>query len=238
VQHKGITVGLIAALLWVAPALAGNLIEPQLRIARGGSGAPQVALTLDACSGGVDERILGTLLDRGIPATIFVTARWLERNPEALKVLLSRPDLFEIEDHGRSHIPAVIGAEKPYGLDPAGTPEAVIDEVAGGAEAVRAATGARPVWYRGATALYSADALDLIARLGFRVAGFSLNADFGATASEQVAAERVTGAKDGDVIIAHINQPARAAGAGIARGIIALQDKGFRFVRLADVTAE
>ena len=138
----------------------------------------------------------------------------------------------------RSHVPAVIGLEKPYGLEPAGTPEAVIEEVAGGAEAVSAATGARPVWYRGATALYSADALDLIARLGFRVAGFSLNADFGATASEQVAAERVAGAKDGDVIIAHINQPTRAAGAGIARGLIALQGKGFRFVRLADVTAE
>lgn len=237
-QRNGITAGLVVALLCVGPAVAGDLIEPQLHIARGGRDAPQVALTLDACSGGVDERILGTLLDRGIPATIFVTGRWLERNPEALKVLLSRPDLFEIEDHGRSHIPAVIGLERPYGLEPAGTPEAVIEEVAGGAEAVSAATGARPAWYRGATALYSADALDLIARLGFRVAGFSLNADFGATASAEVAAERVTGAKDGDVIIAHINQPTRAAGAGIAKGIIALQARGFRFVRLADVTAE
>ncbi len=37
-------------------------------------GAPRtVALTLDACSGGVDMRIIDTLLEQSVPATIFVS---------------------------------------------------------------------------------------------------------------------------------------------------------------------
>ena len=36
------------------------------------------------------------------------------------------------------------------------------------------------------------------------------------------------------MIIAHINQPSHAAGAGVAEGILALKKKGFAFVLLRD----
>ena len=42
-------------------------------------------------------------------------------------------------------------------------------------------------------------------------------------------------ARDGDVIIGHINQPKRSSGAGLTAGILALKTKGFTFVRLDDV---
>lgn len=218
-----------------SPVSASKLIEPALHIAPGGVDGPRVALTLDACTGAVDERILMTLVDNEVPATIFVTGRWLRHNPDALKVLLAHRDLFELEDHGENHIPAVIGSEQPYGLMPAGTPQAVTAEVGNGAHDVLAASGRQPVWYRGAAALYSADAMTLINGMGYRIAGFSLNADLGASLSEKGAAKRFETAVDGDVIIAHVNQPTRPAGAGIAEGILALKSKGFRFVRLEDV---
>jgi hypothetical protein len=41
-------------------------------------------------------------------------------------------------------------------------------------------------------------------------------------------------AKDGDVVIAHINQPGRQSGGGVAKGILDLKAKGYRFVKLAD----
>ena len=44
----------------------------------------------------------------------------------------------------------------------------------------------------------------------------------------------VAAAKDGDVIIAHINQPSRPAGAGVVQGILKLKENGFSFVRLDD----
>jgi peptidoglycan/xylan/chitin deacetylase (PgdA/CDA1 family) len=99
------------------------------------------------------------------------------------------------------------------------------------------ASVAKPVWYRDATARYSENGIRIIHEMGYRVAGYSLNADMGASLMAGLVEKRIAAAKDGDVIIAHINQPGRVAGAGVAKGVLALQQKGFRFVRLQDVTA-
>ncbi|HTJ56419.1 MAG TPA: polysaccharide deacetylase family protein [Devosiaceae bacterium] len=212
-----------------------GLIEPELRIAPGGAKEPRVAMTLDACMGEVDPRILDTLVEHRIPATLFVTGRWLRNNAEALITLKAHPDLFQLENHGAMHIPAVTGSEKLYGIAPAGTLAAVQAEVDGGAEAMAEAGIGKPTWYRDATALYSGDALLRIRQMGYRIAGFSLNADFGASLPAPKVVERMLMAKDGDVIIGHINQPKRSSGAGISAGLIALRAKGFTFVRLQDV---
>ncbi len=227
-----------AALLTLAlapSAEASALEEPHMHIVPD-SDTPEVALTLDACMGAVDMRVLNVLIDNNVPATIFATRRWLVRNPDTVHLLVSHPDLFEIEDHGADHLPAVIGTQHPYGLVPAGTASAVRDEVVNGAQAIADATGRAPHWYRGAAALYSDDALELIAALGYRIGGFSLNGDLGASASTSKARRLVASAHSGDVIIAHVNQPRRPAGAGVAEGILDLLAKGFRFVRLDDVT--
>jgi peptidoglycan/xylan/chitin deacetylase (PgdA/CDA1 family) len=217
------------------PVFAASLIEPHMHIVPR-ENAPQVALTLDACMGATDMRILNALVANEIPATIFATTRWIKRNPDAVKLLVAHPDLFEIEDHGAQHVPAVIGTERPYGIAPAGTAAAVTAEVTGGAQTVKAATGIKPRWFRGATALYTPDALALIESLGFQVGAFSLNGDLGASASAKAAAARIEGAKSGDVIIAHVNQPTRPAGEGVVEGVLALKAKGFEFVRLGDAT--
>ena len=234
---------LIAALPLPLPALArtrsDGLIEPELRIAPGDGASPRVALTLDACMGEVDLRILDALVANAIPATLFVTARWLAKNDAAVAVLKQHPDLFQLENHGAMHVPCVTGtmgtSKALYGIAPAGTLEAVAAEVAGGAKGMAAAGLNKPGWFRDATALYSADALALIRKLGYRIAGFSLNADFGASLPAEKVVERLLTAKDGDVIIGHINQPKRSSGAGIAAGIVQLKQRGFTFVRLADV---
>lgn len=222
--------------LAVTPAAAKTrLVEPHMHIVPQGS-VPEVALTLDACMGAADMRIINGLIDNDIPATIFATRRWLVHNPKIVHLLVSRADLFEIEDHGAEHLPAVIGTAKPYGLTPAGTANGVFNEVMGGAQAVQTATGVAPHWYRGAAAVYTQDALDLIATMNFRIGGFSLNGDLGASASEKTTETRIASARSGDVIISHVNQPGRAAGAGVIEGVLALKAKGFRFVRLEDVT--
>jgi peptidoglycan/xylan/chitin deacetylase (PgdA/CDA1 family) len=229
---------LIAALPLPLPALAkarsDGLIQPELRITPGGPDRPRVALTLDACMGEADHRILDALIANDAPATLFVTGRWLARNAETLKLLQSHPDLFELENHGAMHIPAVTGSERLYGIMPAGTLDAVAAEVDGGAAAMAASGIGKPTWYRDATALYSADALRHIRGMGYRIAGFSLNADYGASLPAGEVHERMLSARDGDVIIGHVNQPKRSSGAGIASGIAALKAKGFSFVRLQD----
>ena len=230
---------LIAILPLPLPAFArprsDGLIEPGLRIAPGGPDHPRVALTLDACMGQADHRILDALVANNVPATLFVTGRWLARNADTLKLLLSRPDLCALENHGAMHIPAVTGSERLYGIAPAGTLAAVAAEVDGGAAAMAAHGIGKPIWYRDATALYSADALHHIREMGYRIGGFSLNADFGASLPADKVHERMLLAEDGDVIIGHVNQPKRSSGAGIASGLAALKAKGFTFVKLTDV---
>jgi len=225
----------IFASLFLSATAAEKLLEPTMSITIGGITSPQVALTLDACSGKIDKRILKVLIDNKIHATIFITGRWIKSNPKTIKIFNQHKNLFQLENHGASHIPAVLGSERPYGIKPAGTPTALLKEVNNGNLAIQLISKTKPQWFRGATALYSPAAIDLIKQTNHRIAGFSLNADFGASASANTAASRVASAKDGDVIIAHINQPTRAAGAGIAKGILALQAKGFRFVRLDEV---
>ncbi|MDB5587679.1 MAG: polysaccharide deacetylase [Devosia sp.] len=227
----------LLALLCTVTAQAEKLLEPALHIPHSADGHPHIAITLDACSGNVDHRILDVLVQQSIPATIFVTRRWLVRNAETVAIMIAHPDLFDIEDHGRDHVPAVTGTEKPYGIKPAGTLAAVDDEVNGGEAAIALAFGKQAKWFRGATALYSPDAIDEIHHLGYQVAGFSLNADLGASVSTKTAAARLESAKDGDVIIAHINQPKRSSGAGIAAGLLDLKRRGYDFLRLSDVAA-
>lgn len=180
-------------------------------------------------------RVLGFLIEKRVPATLFLTGRWIAGNPEAVALLRTNADLFEFEDHGAQHIPAVIGTEKPYGLTPAGTAEAVVAEVEGGAYAISQALGVTPQFYRDATALYSRDALELIMGLGYQIGGYSLSGDWGATASANQAKSQFASAKDGDVILAHMNQPTRQAGAGVVEGIQLLLDRGYLFVRLNEV---
>lgn len=198
-------------------------------------GTKQVAVTLDACMGGVDMRILTALITNKIGATIFATRRWLEDNPRMIGVLRTHNDLFSIQNHGAQHLPCVIGTEKPYGLTSAGTPNGVFAEVMGGQQAVTSAFGAAPLWFRDAGAVYTRDALDLIGTMDLKVGGFSLNGDLGASVSAYVAHERISSARSGDVIISHINQPKRPAGEGVAAGLIALKARGFSFVHLDSV---
>ena len=112
-----------------------------------GAGDKVVALTLDACGGGFDADLANFLIEHRIQATIFATRRWIRRNPEALAMLKAHADLFDIEDHGANHVPAIIGSDRQvYGLAGVADLKQLRREVSGGADAVKAATGIAPHW--------------------------------------------------------------------------------------------
>ncbi len=231
---------LFAGVLMAAPAQAtAPLSEPRLILPHTAAHQqPHVALTLDACSGKSDQRIFQALVANSIPSTVFVTARWLKRNGDTVQMMLAHPDLFQIENHGAKHIPAVDIPVKIYGIAAAGSPEAVRAEVEGGRLAVLAATGRNPLWYRGATGRYDTSAMAEIRGMGEAIAGYSIKADDGATLPAPAVVKRIAGAKDGDVIIAHVNQPDRASGAGVVEGILALKARGYLFVKLGTPPAQ
>lgn len=216
------------------PSLAATpLSEPKLTLPHVAvRQQPHVALTLDACSGRTDQRIISALVENRIPATVFVTARWLRRNADTVKLMLAHPDLFQIENHGARHVPAVDVPMKVYGLPTAGSPEAVKAEVIGGRDAVLAATGRAPQWYRGAAGRYDTGAMAEIRSLGEAIAGYSIKADDGASLPAAGVVKRLSTVKDGDIIIAHVNHPEKSSGAGLVQAILALKAKGYVFVKL------
>ena len=219
-----------------AVSLAAGLskpVEPSLLLPP--NDRATVALTLDACSGAFDARLAQALVANRIPATIFVTALWIRWNPNGLAYLLAHADLFSLQNHGARHLPPILGSRRVYGLVPAGTWDAIHDEIAGGEAAVRSVTGENPTWYRGAAALYSPEVLGPIRKLGFGIGGFSLSADQGASLPAKMVEARLAKARDRDVIIGHVNQPLRSSGAGIAAGVAALKQQGMNFAWLPSV---
>jgi len=233
-MRSHIAIATILFALSYVPGVAQPLLEPQLSLRSLPNSAPRVALTFDACSGKTDERILQTLIHNRINATIFVTARWIRRNPQAIAEIRANADLFEIENHGAKHVPIVDFPIKVFGLEAAGSPAAVRNEIEGGAIAIEKAFGRKPKWFRGATGLYTSSSEKIVANMDYKLAGYSLHGDGGASFSSSRTANTISAAKDDDVIIAHINQPTKPAGAGVVEGILKLRAKGFVFVKLQD----
>ena len=230
------TVLAAAAVLPIAPACAATTgdepFEPRVRLKNPPSDRMAIALTLDACPGAFDGRIATALVESDICATIFVTGLWLHRNPAGLAFLLAHGDLFGIENHGELHVPPVLGHRTIFGIPVAGDLGAVQREVVGGAASVSSVTGTASRWYRAATGYYSPAAMSAIEQLGFGIAGYSLNADMGASLPARNVADRIVNATNGEVIVAHINQPERPSGQGLIAGIRELQRRGASFLRL------
>lgn len=211
-------------------------VEIHDRIVRQAGTGSKLALTLDACSGKYDDDIIEFLIRNRIPATLFTTKKWLDHNAFGLSIIKAHLDLFDVEDHGENHIPAIIGVgRKVYGIP--GEPDLIHlrREVTEGAKAIENAVGIAPHWYRGATAEYDPQAIEEIDKLGYKVAGFSVNADVGATLSKLAIEERLKHVKDGDVIIAHMNKPSSESAEGLSVALLHLLKQGFVFVRLDQV---
>jgi len=199
----------------------------------------RLALTLDACTGKFDYDLIEFLIANRIPATIFATKKWLDENPYGVSIIKKHLDLFDVEDHGENHIPAVIGkGRKVYGIP--GEPDVIHlrREVIEGGRAIEESIGVAPRWYRGATAEYDPQAIIEIEKLGYKIAGFSVNADAGATLSKVAIEERLKNVKAGDVIIAHMNRPASDTAEGLSVSLNYLLSKRFVFVRLDQVDLE
>jgi peptidoglycan/xylan/chitin deacetylase (PgdA/CDA1 family) len=198
-------------------------------------GSKVAALTLDACSGAYDADLIRFLVQKRIPATIFATKKWMDREHKGLAELQAHPDLFDIENHGERHVPAVLGPGRMvYGLRGNTDVDHLKREVSAGADAIRTSTGRAPLWYRGATGEYDPEAIRIVAQMGYQVAGFSVNADDGARLPRRQIVQRLKRVKHRDIIIAHMNHPASDTAEGLAEGLQVLLDQGFRFVTLRD----
>ncbi|MER7752015.1 polysaccharide deacetylase family protein [Kitasatospora sp. NPDC097643] len=201
-------------------------------------GERATALTFDACGGpggnGYDAALIDFLRAHAVPATLFLNARWIDANPDEFEQLAADP-LFEIGNHGTVHRPLSVTGRSAYGI--AGTRDVgeVYDEVAGNAHKLAGLLGHPPRFFRSGTAHYDDVATRIVADLGGRVAGFTVNGDGGATLSAAQVRQEVAAAPAGAIVIGHLNHPGGGTAPGVAAAVPGLLAAGRRFVRLSDV---
>lgn len=214
------------------PALPGTLTRLT------GPAAPKtgpitVALTFDACGGGYDVSIIALLRELRVPATLFLAGPWLAAHPAEAADLAADP-LFEIANHGARHRPASVTGHTAYGIRGTRSVAEFVDEVESNARRLTALTGVRPRFYRAATLFCDEVAVRIAADLGQTVAGCSVAADAGATLPAPAVAHNLLAARNGDILLLHMNKPKAGSGAGLRAALPELLRRGVRFVRLSD----
>ena len=197
----------------------------------------EAALTFDACGGpkgsAVDFELLDYLKREKIPATLFLSGRWIAKNMETARALAADP-LFEIENHGANHRPLSISGKGAYGISGTASVVEAATEVEENAELLERITGRRPLFFRSGTNHYDEIAVAVAAELGHRTVGYTVNGDGGASFSGKKIAERLSSLRGGEIVLFHMNRPEGWTAEGLKEAIPLLRKQGFRFVRLSD----
>ena len=195
-------------------------------------GTTTIALTFDACGGPegslIDHALLGTLREFGIPATLFLNSRWVTANPHETQALIDDP-LFLIHNHGTRHAPLSVTGQSAYGIAGTEDPAAAIAEIEDNRELLRS-YGAESDWFRSGTAHYDDVAVQIAHDRGVKIAGFTVNADSGATAPAHQVAAAIMNSPDGAIVLAHMNQPSSGTAAGVRAALEQMRGGTHRFV--------
>jgi len=197
-----------------------------------------IALTLDACGSAtgmnLDQELIDFLEREQVPATLFINARWIERNRPAFDRLAANP-LFEIANHGLLHKPASVTGRSAYGISGTRNVGELVDEIELSNRQLAELTGKGARFFRSGTAHYDDVAVKVAGDLGMEVAGYSILGDAGATFSREQVKRAILSAGPGDIILLHMNHPGSGTAAGIMEAVPQLKKRGYSFVRLSDV---
>ena len=195
-------------------------------------GTTTVALTFDACGGptgsGVDQGLVDTLREFSVPATLFLNSRWIDVHPHETQSLIDDP-LFLIHSHGTLHAPLSVTGQSAYGIAGTADPAAAIAEIEDNRELLRT-YGVESDWFRSGTAHYDDVAVEIARDRGVKIAGFTVNADYGATSPANQVAAAIMDAPDGAIVLAHMNQPSSGTAAGVRAALEQMRGGTHRFV--------
>jgi len=196
-----------------------------------------LALTFDACGGPrgskYDEKLIQYLETEKIPATLFISGKWVDANPDLLQAL-SRNPLFEIENHGLNHKPCSAMGRSAYGIKGTKNVGEVFDEIQLNALKIETLTGRKPRYYRPGTAYSDEVCVQIANVLGYEVVNLSVRGDAGATYSKQEVREALLHSAPASIILMHMNQPESQTAEGVMEAIPELRKRGLGFVKVSD----
>jgi peptidoglycan/xylan/chitin deacetylase (PgdA/CDA1 family) len=196
-----------------------------------------LALTFDACGGPkgsrYDAKLIDFLISEAIPATLFISGKWMDANPDIFRALTKNP-LFEIENHGSKHRPCSATGRSVYGIKGTKSVGEIYHEIEENALKILNLTGRRPKYYRPGAAYCDEICVEIASALGYEVVNFSVRGDAGATYSKKQVEEALLHSAPASVILMHMNHPKGETAEGVIAAIPELKKRGFRFVKLSE----
>lgn len=195
------------------------------------SGKPTLYLTFDLCMGDYDKPLVEYLIQNNIHATFFINSRWIEKHPEEF-LALAHQNLFAIQNHGTLHRPLSINGREIYGIKGTDSIKEVYEEIMVADRLIAKLTGKKPHYFRSGTAYYDEIAVSIAKDLGYKIGGFDIVGDGGATYSKQKIVKHAQKAHDGSILLYHANKPKSETFAGIQEVIPMFKQRGFSFGKM------
>jgi len=188
-----------------------------------------IALTFDACStrkpSHYDERVTKVLVDTKTPATIFLGGKWMEEEPEQTKYLASLPQ-FELGNHTFLH-PHLTKIND----------DRIKRELERTQEILFSFTGKQATLFRPPYGEYDDRVVKIASEMGLKTVEYDLaSGDPDINFNKEKLIRYVTNmAKNGSIIVMHINCRGWHTAEALPEIIKKLGEKGFVFVTVSDL---
>jgi peptidoglycan/xylan/chitin deacetylase (PgdA/CDA1 family) len=191
-----------------------------------------IALTFDACSAThlsrVDTKLVQVLVDKHVPATLFLGGKWVLDQPRQARYLASIP-YFEIANHAfhHPHLTRMSAA-------------AMRHELAAAQTAIKSVTGVTPRYFRAPYGEYDGSLVKIAAALGLTTIQFDLASG---DPDKHFTADRLSRwvlhkARGGSIVVMHINTHGWHTAEAMPTIIKTLRARGYRFVTISQLLDE
>jgi len=192
----------------------------------------RIALTFDACPTSLhdeyDEQVVEVLLREKVPATLFLSGRWVEKNPEKAKFLADQKE-FEIAAHSYWH-PHLLEKDDARVLREMKRTQAIIKKV----------TGKTPRYFRPPYGEVDERVAKLAKEAGLVTIQYDIasgDPDPGLS-TERIVRSVLREAKGGSIIVFHINKRGVHTAESLPAIIKGLREKGFTLVTVGEMLSE
>jgi len=218
------------AIMISATTHGGTGIEPKV-IEHGPRDVNKIALTFDACPTGredeYDEKVVDVLVREKVPATLFMSGRWIEKNKDMAKSLAANPQ-FEIANHAFWH---------PHMLEK--DDERIQRELKRTQVIIKKVTGKRPKYFRPPFGEVDERLTRLAAEAGLVTVQYDIaSGDPDPDLSAKRIIRGVIGeAKGGSIVVFHMNKNGSRTAEVLPEVIKQLREKGFELVTVGEMLA-
>ncbi|AVH55930.1 MULTISPECIES: polysaccharide deacetylase family protein [Streptomyces] len=180
-----------------------------------------------------NPRLIATLREFKVPATVFMTGRWVDEYPRQARDI-GRDPLFEVANHSYSHYAFT---DDCYGLPTLPEDKMQADVERAYASFKKAGLPHAMPYFRFPGGCYDQRALRMLSGVGVTAVQWDVvSGDAFATDSDAVARQVIEGVRPGSVVVMHCTRSAAPATEPALLTIVPeLREQGYRFVKVSEL---